>query len=98
MRRGNFEGEKAPAQDMPSRPEVSVLRVTKQGQTLYSADADWGVLDGVHIRAAIDQLFSRESSPNPNVASDPALQQVCDHWSSVRSCCLSLGLVYWHCN
>jgi len=44
----------------------------------------------VPARVPIDQPFSRESSPNPNLASDQAPQQVCDHWRSVTSCCLSL--------
>jgi len=53
-------------------------------------------------RAPIDQPFSRESSPNPNLASDRAAQQVCDHSHSVRGhavCSHSthLASVNWHC-
>ena len=33
----------------------------------------------VSVRASIDQPFFRESSPNPNLASDRAAQQVCCH-------------------
>jgi len=29
-----------------------MFKATKQGQHRYSADADWGVLDGAHIGAA----------------------------------------------
>jgi len=50
--RGTFEAEKVPDQDMPG--DVWWLIYSKRlsrGQHWYSADADRGVLDGVHIGA-----------------------------------------------
>ena len=47
-----------------------------------------GKIGRIEPRAPISQPFSRESPPNPNLGSDRAAQQVCDHSHSVRLCCL----------
>jgi len=50
--RGNFEGEKGPAQDMRRLVWQSVYsKKFSRRQHRYGSDADWGVLDGVHIGA-----------------------------------------------
>jgi len=50
--RGNFDGEKAPAQNMPGYVRRSIYsKWLSRGQHRYSADAYWRALDGVHIGA-----------------------------------------------
>jgi len=47
---GNFEGKRRPAQDMPARVHQSIYsKHLIKGQHQYSADANWNVLDAVHI-------------------------------------------------
>jgi len=48
-RSGNFEGEKGPGPGYVRR-SICSKRLSK-GQHRHSADADWSVLDGVHIGA-----------------------------------------------
>jgi len=39
----NFDGEKGPARTYLA---VDIVKATQQGQNRYSANSDWGVLDG----------------------------------------------------
>ena len=44
--RGNFEGKKSPAQDMPGHVQRSVYsKRLSRGQYRYGVDASWGVPD-----------------------------------------------------
>ena len=47
--RGNFDGKKRLAQDMPGH--VQQLIQLSRGQNWSGVDADWSELDGVHIGA-----------------------------------------------
>ena len=45
-----FWGKKGPVKDMPGHVRRSIyLKRLSRGQNRYGADADWGVLYGVHI-------------------------------------------------
>jgi len=48
--RDNFDSEKGPTQDMLRHVRQSIYsKRLSRGQNLYDTDADWSVLDGVHI-------------------------------------------------
>jgi len=50
--KGQFWGRKGVGQGRAQTcPKVDILKATQQWQHRYGADADWGVLDGVHIGA-----------------------------------------------
>jgi len=42
-----------------TRRTVDILTATQRGQHLYGADADWSVLDGVHIGATLQMRLNR---------------------------------------
>jgi len=50
MRRGNFDGKREPAQDMPGHVQQSIYsKRLSRGQNRFGVDTDWDVLDGGHI-------------------------------------------------
>ena len=50
--KGNFDGEKGVAQDMPGHVRRLICsKRFSRGTAPVGMDADWGILDGIHIGA-----------------------------------------------
>jgi len=109
---GNFEGEKGPAQETPGYVWWSRYskRLTR-GQHRYSADADWGVLDGsvpigttwrIQLNcggyASLCQIALTTYWFLANCMLSPVCLSLC-HLSSVvcRLSCTLLSWNFWQC-